>query len=368
MIQVARPFFGNKALILKAVDRILESGRLMNGEMTEKFEKEFARYIGSKHAISVNSCTTALEIVLRHIGVKGGEVIVPTNTFIATANAVLFAGGMPVLVDVKENSYNMDPEEIKKKISSKTKTVIAVHTSGIICEDILEIQQICKEHNLSLIEDCAHAAGSTFKGRKAGSFGLAGCFSFYPTKVMTTGAGGMITTDSDELDDFARSLRVHGRSEKGNVEIINLGNDWFMDEVRAALGYYQLLDLENMLFKRRKIAKKYAEKLKDLKRLRLLPLPITSNPSYYKFPVLLDRSIDASRFKDAFLKKYHIELESIYWPTCHLQPVYIKMFGYKEGDFPVAERILSQQITLPIHPLIEDRDIDYVISKLEKEL
>jgi len=368
MIQVARPFFSNKESILKAVDKVLDSGRLMNGEMTEKFEKGFADYTGTRHAISVNSCTTALEIVLRHIDVKGREVIVPTNTFIATANAVLFAGGKPVLVDVKEDSYNIDPEGIEKKINDKTKAVIVVHTSGFICEDMPEIQRICEEHNLSLIEDCAHAVGAIFKGKKAGSFGFAGCFSFYPTKVMTTGTGGMITTDSKELDDVARSLRVHGRSEKGISDIINLGNDWFMDEVRATLGYYQLLDLENMLSKRREIAKKYAEKLRSLKKIRVLPLPSASNPSYYKFPVLLDRSINAAQFKEAFLRKYNIELEGIYWPTCHLQPIYRKMFGYKEGDFPVAERILSRQITLPIHPLIEDKDIDYVITKLEKEL
>jgi perosamine synthetase len=368
MIPVARPFFSNKEIILETIDKVLESGRLMDGEMTEAFEHKFARYICSKHAIAVNSCTTALEIVLRYIGVKGLEVIVPTNTFIATSNAVLFAGGIPVLADIKEESYNIDPDEIKRKITEKTKAVIVVHIAGIICDDIREIQQVCKRNGVYLIEDCAHAVGAMFKGKKAGSFGFAGCFSFYPTKIMTTGTGGMITTDSDDLNDFARSVRCHGRSEKGTSEITNFGNNWFMDEIRATVGLYQLSDLESMLNKRREIATRYCEELKKIEKIRVLPLSDDSVPAYYKFPVLLDNEINSDHFKERFLKEYDVELESVYWPTCHLQPVYRKMFGYKECDFPIAERILSQQITLPIHPLIDDNDISYVVSKLEVEL
>lgn len=368
MIQIARPFFRNKELILKAVDAVLETGRLMDGEMTDAFESEFGRYIGSKHAISLNSCTTALEIALRYIGVKDREVIVPTNTFISSCNAVLFAGGIPVLADIKENSYNIGTDEIERKITKKTKAVIGVHIAGIICEEIFEIQQICKNYGLYFIEDCAHAVGATLNGKKAGSFGFASCFSFYPTKIMTTGTGGMITTDSDELDEFARSVRCHGREKTVASEIVNLGNDWFMDEIRAAVGFYQLLDLEEMISRRRMIALNYTERLKNIKRMRILPIPGSCNPTYYKFPILLDKDIDSASFKKLFFQKYGVELESLYWPTCHLQPVYRSLFGYKEGDFPVAESILKQQITLPIHPLIEDKDINYVVSKLEKEL
>ena len=368
MIQVARPFFRNKELILKAINNILESGRLMDGDYGLTFERDFAKYVGTERATAVNSCTTALEIVLRYIGVKDQEVIVPTNTFIATCNAVLFAGGLPVLVDVKENSYNIDPDEIKKKITDKTKAVIVVHIAGIICEDIFEIQQICKNNGLYLIEDCAHAIGATFKNKKAGSFGFAGCFSFYPTKIMTTGTGGMITTDANGLNEFARSVRCHGRGEAGMSEIINFGNNWFMDEIRAVLGFYQLLDLDKMISKRRMIALNYMEQLKDVKKIKALPLSGNSNPSYYKFPVLLGEEIDSARFKQLFLGKYNVELESVYWPTCHRQPVYRNLFGYKESAFPTAERLLSRQITLPIHPLIEGKDINYVVSKLKAEL
>lgn len=368
MIKVARPYFRNKELIIKAIDSILESGRLMNGEMANSFEKEFSKYIGTKQTISVNSCTTALEIVLRYIGVNNHEVIVPTNTFIATANAVLFAGGTLVLADVKQNSYNIDPVEIEKSITDKTKAVIVVHIAGIVCEDIFKIKKICEKHNLFLIEDCAHATGAEFNGNKAGSFGLAGCFSFYPTKIMTTGTGGMITTNSSELKEFAQSVKLHGKGEHGLTEITNLGNDWFMDEVSAAIGLFQLRDLDNLVSRRREIALDYYNKLQNIKSIKTLPVPENSRPSYYKFPIQLDERIDSINFKQNFLLKYDIELESIYWPTCHLQPLYQKMFGYRRGDFPAAEKILSKQITLPIHPLIKDEDIDFVISKLETEL
>ena len=185
---------------------------------------------------------------------------------------------------------------------------------------------------------------------------------------MTTGTGGMITTDSDELNEFARSVRCHGRGEAGLSDVTNLGNDWFMDEVRAVIGLHQMLDLDDMIAKRRMIALSYTEQLKDVNKVKVLPIPGDSNPSYYKFPVLLDEEIDCARFKQLFLEKYNIELESVYWPTCHLQPLYRNMFGYKEGDFPTAERLLSRQMTLPIHPLIEDKDIDYLVSKLKAEI
>ncbi len=368
MIQVARPFFRNKELIIKAIDSILESGKLMNGEMTDSFEREFAKYIGTKYAISVNSCTTALEIVLRYIGVKNHEVIVPTNTFIATSNAVLFAEGTPIFADIKQNSYNIDPNEIEKRITNKTKAVIVVHIAGIVCEDILKIKKICEKHGLYLIEDCAHATGAEFKKNKAGSFGFASCFSFYPTKIMTTGTGGMITTNSSELKEFAGSVKFHGKGENGLSEIVNLGNDWFMDEIKSTIGLFQLRDLDNLISRRREIAQEYYDKLKNVDSIKIFPIHKNSKPSYYKFPVQLDERIEPINFKNNFLLKYNIELESVYWPTSHLQPVYQKLFGCRRGDFPTAEKILDRQITLPIHPLIKDEDIDFVISKLETEL
>lgn len=365
MIQTAHPYFRNKAEILTAIGKILESGRLMNGENTLTFENEFAHYCNSRHAISVNSCTSALEIALRFFNIEGHEVIIPANTFIATGNAVLFAGGKPVLADIKDGTYNIGIEEIRKKTSAKTKGVIVVHIAGVVCEDIKEIRDFCRKKKLFLVEDCAHATGATLNGQKAGTFGDAGCFSFYPTKIMTTGTGGMIITNSEPLDTFARSVRVHGSSPKGTSEIINMGNDWFLDEIRSALGLYQLRDLDGLLARRKKIAREYAEKISSIPQITVLPLPFGSVPVYYKYPVQLSPVIDASDFKKKYFENTGIELESLYWPPCHLQPLYQQMFHFRKGNFPVTEKILMQQICLPIHALVTSDDISVVIQGLE---
>lgn len=367
-IKTARPFFKDTDSILKNIRQVLNSGILMDGKFNENFEKEYAKFFGTKYAIAVNSCTAALEIVLRFINVKNKEVILPTNTFIATSNAVIFAGGKPVIVDIKENSYNISVKEIIKKISKKTIAVIIVHIAGIPVRDIYEIKKICSQNNIFLIEDCAHSHGAIYRNKMTGSFGLAGCFSFYPTKIITTGTGGMITTNSPQLDKFAKSVRCHGRSKKGLTEIINIGNDWFLNEVTAAIGLQQLKQLEYNVSLRRKIAERYLEEIKKIKKLHLFDIPDESKPSYYKFPVQLDKSISAKKFKRFFKKKYDVELESVYWPPIHLHPIYKKIFDYKNGDFPIAEEILSQQICLPIHPLISQKDIQFIINNLKESL
>ncbi len=365
MVQVARPYFRNREELLGRISRILESGRLMNGEETAAFEREFALSCGSRHAVSVNSCTTALEIVLRHIGVAGGEVIIPVNTFVATANAVSFAGGRPVFAEVGEGSYNTRAAEVEERITGETRAVIAVHIAGIVGEEILGIRRLCDEKGIPLIEDCAHAVGATLHGKQAGTFGFAGCFSFYPTKIITTGTGGMITTDSEALAGYARSVRLHGSSEKGTSEIVNLGNDWFMDEIRAAIGRSQLGDLGLLLGRRREVAKAYLDLLEDMEGLFAFPIPLASCPSYYKFPVQVAPGIDVPELKRRAAGEFQLELEAVYWPTCHLQPLYRKLYGFREGDFPVAEGILSRQVCLPVHGLITDEEIGRVAAALK---
>jgi dTDP-4-amino-4,6-dideoxygalactose transaminase len=364
MVQVARPYFRNREEILERISRILESGRLMNGEETAAFEREFALFCGSRHAVSVNSCTTALEIVLRYIGVEGGEVVVPVNTFVATANAVKFAGGIPFFAEVKAGSYNTGVAEVEECITRDTRAVIAVHIAGMVCEEIREIRRLCDEKGIPLLEDCAHAVGATLHGRQAGTFGFAGCFSFYPTKIITTGTGGMITTESAGLDEYARSVRLHGASPKGTSEIVNTGNDWFMDEIRAALGRSQLADLGLQLGRRREVAKAYLDLLEEMKGLSSFPLPPASVPAYYKFPVQVSPGIDVAELKRRAREEFQLELESVYWPTCHLQPLYQELHGFREGDFPVAEGILSRQVCLPVHGLVSDEDILQVAAAL----
>ena len=213
IIQNTLPHFPKKAIsqTLRDIEKVLETNRFILGEKTKEFEESFANYVGTKYAVSVNSATTALQICFSYYGVEDGEVILPTNTFLATPNAVLYAGGTPVLTDINKTTLCIDSKEIKKRITSRTKGVAVVHINGLIPPDIYEIKEICHENNLFLIEDCAHANGSELNGVKAGQFTNAGCFSFYPTKTMTTGTGGMITTNNKDLVNFAISVRHHGQ-------------------------------------------------------------------------------------------------------------------------------------------------------------
>lgn len=366
-LKVARPLFPEKGRLLRNIESVLDTGRLMNGEFSRVFEKKFSDYIKVEHAISVNSCTTALEIVLRYIGVTDGEVIVPTNTFIATPNAVLFAGGKPVLADIKKRTYFLDPEEVRRLISDKTRAVIAVHIAGIVSPEIEEIATICDERGIPLIEDCAHAIGASYKGKMAGTFGMAGCFSFYPTKIITTGTGGMIATGDANLLKYARSVRTHGAGD-GLADIINIGNDWFLDEIRSCIGINQMEHLDDFLKRRNKIADCYDRLLSSTKVTERFPAGELGRHAYYKYPVQVTADIDVGEMKKNFPQKYGFELESTYWPTCHLQPIYKKKFGFTVGNFAVAESILSKQVTLPIHADMTTEDAEYAFECLVSEI
>lgn len=367
----AKPFFkeGSIENILDEIREVLKSGRLILGTKAQKFEELFADYIGVKHAIAVSSCTSALEIVLRYINIRDSEVIVPTNTFIASANAVIYAGGKPILADIKRETLCIDPDDVLERITQKTKGIMVVHLAGLICPQMRELREICADHNLFLIEDAAHAHGATADGKKAGSLGDFGCFSFYPTKVMTTGVGGMITMNDDKLLEFAKSVRHHGQG-KDLTQIENLGNEWVMSEVTAVLGIYHLKWLEDCIKKRNEIAQKYTQGLKKIGCLTPITVPSNIRHSYYKYPVLLNDDIDtdASKMEKILKEKYNIATGSLYYPPVHLQPIYKRLFGYKEGMLPVAEEVLKREICLPMFVEIDDEAINYVIASLENEL
>jgi len=237
-----------------------------------------------------------------------------------------------------------------------------VHIAGLITPKIAEIMKICREHKLILIEDCAHAPGAIYKGKKAGSFGFAGCFSFYPTKIITTGAGGMITTNNKKLNLFAKSLRFHGTG-KNLSNIVNYGNDWFLDEFRCAIGLFQLRELEGLLKARKKIADEYIKLLENQKKICCYIPPNYIRHSYYKFPLTINGSVDINRLKKIISLKWGFELESVYNPPCHLQPIY-----KGSGRFPVAEDLLSRQVTLPIHPLLRRKEIRYIVRAMNETL
>lgn len=366
-VKVARPLFPNRGRLLKRFEDILTTGRLMNGQYAGRFEAMFAEKTQVRHAISVNSCTTALEVVLRYLNVGGGEVIVPTNTFVATANAVVFAGGVPVFADIKDQSYCLDPEEVLRLLNRKTRAVVAVHIAGLVAPEVASIAEICREKRIPLVEDCAHAVGASFAGKSAGTFGVAGCFSFYPTKVITTGTGGMITTNDDGLFRYARSVRVHGAGD-GLTDIVNVGNDWLLDEFRCAVGVSQMESLDVFLKKRRAVAAVYDALLVSEERLLKYPVHRGCLHAYYKYPVQVQAKVDVRELKRIFPEKYGMELESVYWPVCHLQPVYRRKCGYRKGGYPTAEAVLSRQIALPIHAAMTKEDAVYVVECLQAEL
>jgi len=370
-IPSAKPFFDESTIesILKDIKEILRSGLLAESSPgskspnVQKFEEMFTEYVGTEEAIAVSCGTAAIEIPLRYFDIKGGEVIVPTNTFIASANAVLYAGGKPVLSDIKRETLCIDPDDAESRITSKTRGIMVVHVAGLVCPEIYELLEICEDHGLFLIEDAAHAHGATIDGKKAGSLGDVGSFSFFPTKVMTTCEGGMITTDDQDLARMARRMRNHGRHEKTGL-VVTLGYNWLMDEIGAVIGIHQLEQLETFVEKRNDIAKKYEKGLQGIEGVKPISTPSNIRNSYYKYPVYLDEGIDPSRLTQFLKSEYHIAVGEIYYPPCHLMPLYKEMFGYKGGELPVSEQVLKRVIALPMHVQITDAEINRVLKGL----
>ncbi len=368
-ISSAAPFFDDQDIekIKDDVAQILKSKRLILGPYTKKFEKLFSEYVGTKFSVAVSSATAALEIVLRYIDVKDNEVIVPTNTFIACANTVVYAGGEPVFADMDPESFCMDIDSVKNKINKKTKAVMAVHLSGLPTPQMDELMKICNENNIMLIEDCSHAPGAVYGSKKVGSIGLAGCFSFFATKILPTGTGGMITTNDPELQNFAEALRHQGGiGGEGQIEVFDkFGYDWMMNETTAAIGINQLSKLEKQLEKRILIAKTYREALKKLDSVKPIKEFENTRNVYWKFLTILNENLDRDEIRKELRTKYNIDAGILYPILCHLQPIY-KMMGHKEGECPKAEKIMKRQLSLPINPYMTNEDVQYVVDSLDE--
>jgi dTDP-4-amino-4,6-dideoxygalactose transaminase len=351
--------------ILKKIDEVLTSGILTLGKFGESFEKEFARYVGVKHAVACNSGTSAIEIPLRIFDVRGKEVIVPTNTFFATPAAVLHAGGKVRFADADPETFSIDVDDLSKKIGRDTKGIIVVHIGGIITPRIEEIRELCEDHGLFLLEDAAHAHGSSLNGKKAGCFGDVASFSFYPTKVITSGEGGMIVTDDDELQKKATIFRDQGKSGKERNLHVELGYNWRMSELHAILGISQLSRIEEFIMEREKIAKIYDSGLDGMEGIRRLVLPEKLRCNYYKYIALLDDGMDRDRIKMKLREKYKITLSGeVYEIPCHLQPVFQ---SYRE-KLPKAEDICKRHICLPIFPGQKEEEAVYILNSLRELL
>ena len=360
----------------RAVLEALSSRWLTGGPRAKEFEDTFANYLGVKHAVAVNSCTAALHLAMRALNIgPGDEVIVPVFTFAATANAPLFAGAKPVFTDIDEKKFNISPEDTQNKITKKSKAIIVVHYGGQPC-DMNEIMKIAKHNDLYVVEDCAHSLGAEYMGQKTGSIGTIGCFSFYPTKIITTLEGGMATTNDEEIAKQIRVLREHGMTrgafdrEKTTTwyyDVVDLGYNYRLNEVQAALGISQLEKIDEINKRRIEAAHYYAKKLKKIH--GIIP-PYEANDRTHVYHLYVIRVVEQKRGmnRDELYKKLSKKGMglSVHYTPLHLLTFYKKTLGYKAGDFPVAEQVFKEVLSLPIYPTIAKSQIDYVVKEISK--
>ena len=358
------------SFVQNAIEEVLKSGQLAMGKYVAEFERKFAEFVGTKYAIGVNSGTSALEICLRAIDVRDFSVIVPTNTFMATATSVIHAGGRVIFSDVSKKDLCMDAEDVNEKIQKNTKAVILVHIGGIISSQLKAIKEICEDHKLFLIEDAAHAHGSTIDGKKAGALGIAGAFSFYPTKVMTCGEGGMITTDDKAIYNKALMLRDHGKPDHRFNTHTEFGYNWRLSEIHAVIGLEQMNKIDWILEERRRGAKTYDEKLRGAEGIELIKISSNIKSSYYKYVVYLKEGVDRDYIKNKMKNEYGVELTGeVYADPCHSQPVFKKypeiMLNEESDKFPGAEYVCNRHICLPLYPGLTEEEVNYVVGSLK---
>jgi len=360
MIPVSKPLLDETEI--ENVIEVLKSGMLASGEWVNNFENAFADYTGTKYAVTTASGTTALDIALKALDIKSGdEVIVPDFTFISTANAVLFQNARPVFADVDEETFIIDPGDVIEKISSRTKAIIGVHLFGHPF-DVKAIQEICEDYNLFLVEDCAQAHGAEYKGQKVGSFGTVGCFSFYATKNITTGEGGMVTTNDKEVEEKLSLIINHGQSQK--YLHTSLGYNYRMTNIQAAIGIAQLSKLE--YFNERRInnaeylnkglnaSLKMPYKEKDVKHV------------YHQYVVKIDEDFPMNRDEFmGYLSDNGIGSAVHYSLPVHRQPLYQEL-DYEVGQCPNATRLSEIVLSLPVHPALTEDDLRYICEVTNK--
>jgi dTDP-4-amino-4,6-dideoxygalactose transaminase len=367
-IRSSRPYFPNEDIdrILIDIREALETGRLRNGKNLLEFERMFAEHIGVKNAIAFDSDGDALETALRYYGAKGKEVVVCTNSFISIPNSIIYAEGKVVFADIKAETLSMDPESLRNAISSNTCGVVVTHIAGFPNPDLKEIMEICDDNDLFLVEDSTHAVGATFEGRKVGTFGKAAVFAFTPTKVLTTGEGGMLVTNDARLNEEARRFRFYG-SGPGKTDFANLGRHMMLPEVSAILGIYQLKRVEQFIAKRNEIAAIYDEELDRLDSVKTIKCAKNSRCSYYKYPLTLGKKVDKLKFTESLIKKHGIETGNVFYPPCHMQQAYRQIVN-NSMTLRTAEEILSRTITLPMHVEMSTTEAEFVVSTISSLL
>lgn len=361
---------------IAAVVDSLKSNWITKGPKTHEFEKRFAEYIGVKYAVAVNSCTAGLHLALVAAGISAGdEVITTPMTFASSANVIIHSGAIPVFADVDPVTMNIDVNEIRKKITPRTKAIIPVHLAGHPCE-MDEIMDLAREHNLFVLEDAAHAVYTKYKGQLIGSIGNATAFSFYATKNLATGEGGMVTTNDEALADKIRIMSSHGMSRNAwnrytasgswYYEILHPGFKYNMTDIQAALGLTQLEKLERMQGIRREIAERFNEEFGKMPELEIPPEKDYARHAWHLYIIKLNLdklSIDRTEFIEE-LKKEQIGT-SVHFIPVPMHPYYRDTFNYQKGDFPQAETTFERIISLPLYPKMSKQDTEDVIEAVK---
>jgi perosamine synthetase len=351
----------DRAEILARIDESLTSGQLTLGPIGRELETAFAKRHSARLAVAVSSGTSALEIILRALDVEGREVIVPANTFFATAAAALHAGARVVFVDCDPDTMAFDLADVESHIGPDTAAVIAVHIGGLISPAVPALAQMCRDWGVHLVEDAAHAHGSALGGRSAGTFGIAGAFSFYPTKVIAGGEGGIIVTDDEAIVEAAHTYRDQGKGSFLANFHTRLGANWRMSEPHAAIVQSQLRRLDEFIAARQALAKRYDAAVEDLG-LRPLRIPADAHCNYYKYIAFLPDGIDRSALKQTMRERFDVGLSGeVYDTPLHRQPVFA---AYADRALPGAELIGARHICLPLYPSLSESDADYVVESL----
>ncbi len=374
--------FGSPRIEQEEIDAVidrLKTGWIGTGPKVKEFEDNFKSYIGTNYAMALNSCTAGLHLAMIVLGLKpGDEVITTPMTFCATANTIIHAGGKPVFVDIKRDTLNIDEDKIEAAITPKTRAIVPVHFAGRPC-NMDKIMAIAKKHNLKVVEDCAHSIESVYHGQKTGSIGDLGCFSFYVTKNIITGEGGMVTTNNEEYADKVKMYGLHGMSRDAwkrfsdegfkHYDVIFPGFKYNMMDLQAALGVEQLKKIDKFYDVRKKIWQTYSEQLKKL------PLILPKEPeadtvhALHLYTVLLD--IDNVKMtRDDLLNALIKEKigTGVHYRALHLHPYYQEAYGYQQGDFPEAEFVSARTLSLPISAKLSESDVQDVVDALNKIL
>ena len=369
----SQPLLGEEEI--EAVVGCLRSGWLTTGTVVKEFERDFAAYVGGKHAVAVNSCTAALHLALEAVGIgPGDEVITCPMTFAATVAVIEHLGGRPVLVDCEATSLNLDPSQIEARITPRTKAILPVHFGGQPC-DMDPILEIARAHGLAVVEDAAHALPSRYRGRMVGTLGDITCFSFYATKTLTTGEGGMAVTNHDDYAERMRLMHLHGMSHDAwkryqqngswSYEILAPGFKYNLTDIAASIGIHQLRRCEGFHARRLRIARDYTAALSGRDGLETPRVADERGHAWHLYVIQLDtENLDIDR--DDFMRRLTAMNigASVHFIPVHLHPYYRQKYGFQPGDFPNAFSAFQRIVSLPIYPKMTDQDVDDVIGSV----